>query len=153
MGHMLKQSRKFVETIWKLLSLVILVGGVVFCASSKVIAQETPDSLAALWIDAIKDHSTLKIMPLVHPLCSEKSIPLGLLERMVDGDIPADVTINTSNLGSKEQLAKVFEIVPDKQLNLVYVSLTDQDKEKYGLGKGFPIAQHNAKWFFVICTK
>ena len=34
-----------------------------------------------------------------------------------------------------------------------YRMSTPAEKEKYGLGKGFPIAKASGEWFFVICAK
>jgi hypothetical protein len=116
------------------------------------LAQETPESLAALWLEAIKAHSPAMVMPLVHPSCSQENIHKDIIERMISGDLPTEVTVTTEVLSEKVALAKVFEVAPEMQLNLNYVTQTKEDRKKYGIGKGFPIALYNAKWFFVICT-
>jgi hypothetical protein len=155
MSKQLKSNCVWVRKLRKSLLLAIsaLTAAVVVGTSTALYAQESPDDLAALWIEAIKAHSTSKIMPLIHPGCSKENIQNAILERMTDGDLPAEVTIITTMLGNKAALEKVYEIIPDMQLNLQYVTHSKEDRAKFGIGKGFPISLLNSKWFFVICTK
>jgi len=50
-------------------------------------------------------------------------------------------------------LQRIYEVVPDMQLNIKYRTNTPEEKAKFGLGKGFPIARVSGEWFFVICVK
>jgi hypothetical protein len=72
---------------------------------------------------------------------------------MVQGGLPETYEIETRELGPRAELEKIYEVVPDKQLNIKYRTNSPEDKAKYGLGKGFPIAKALGEWFFVICTK
>jgi hypothetical protein len=155
MSKQLKNNRVWVRKLRKSLLLAIsaLTAAVVVGTPTALYAQESPDDLAALWIVAIKAHSTTKIMPLIHPGCSKENIQTNILERMIDGDLPAEVTISTTMLGNKAALEKIYEIIPAMQLNLQYITHSKEERAKYGTGKGFPISLHNSKWFFVICTK
>jgi hypothetical protein len=124
------------------------------CLSQGVTAaQQTPEDLAQLWIDAIKENSTVKIRPLIHPACPQNSISPEILARMVGGGLPEAYDIETRELGPRAELEKVYAVVPEKQLNIRFRTSTPQDKAKYGLGKGFPIARASEAWFFVICIK
>ena len=69
---------------------------------------------------------------------------------MVGGGLPEVYDIETRELGPRAELEKVYEVVPEKQLNIKFRT---EDKAKYGLGKGFPIARASDDWFFVICIK
>jgi hypothetical protein len=71
--------------------------------------------------------------------------------RMVAGGLPETYEIETRELGSRAALEKVYEVVPEKQLNMKF--RTNTERAKYGLGKGFPIAKASGEWFFVICMK
>ena len=51
------------------------------------------------------------------------------------------------------ELEKIYQVVPENQLTLKFLTDTPDDKAKYGLGKGFPIAKASGEWFFVICLK
>jgi hypothetical protein len=129
----------------------------IFLWSPLVIAQEahqeTPEALGQLWVAAIKAHSVEMINPLIHPNCPKESIKPQVLKRMVEGDLPAEYVITPVKLGSTRVLEKIYYVVPDMQLNIKYVTKTKEEKKKFGLGKGFPIASFNGKWFFTICTK
>jgi hypothetical protein len=116
-------------------------------------SQQTPEDLARLWIEAIKANSTEKIRPLIHPACPQNTISPQILARMVQGGLPEAYVIETRELGSRAELEKIYQVVPDKQLNISYRTATAEDKAKYGLGKGFPIAKASGEWFFVICVK
>jgi len=72
---------------------------------------------------------------------------------MVQDGLPERYGIETSALGPRAELEKVYEVVPENQLNLKYLTNTPEEKARYGLGKGFPIAKASGEWFFVICTK
>lgn len=115
--------------------------------------QDSPEGLAHLWIDAIKTNSIKQIKPLIHPSCLPKDIKQDTLDRMISGVLPPEVKVVTIELGSKPMLSNVYMVVPDKQLSLEYVSHSKADRTKYGIGKGFPIARYESKWFFVVCTK
>jgi hypothetical protein len=116
-------------------------------------SQQTPEDLARLWVEAIKANSTAKIRPLIHPACPQNSISPEILARMVQGGLPETYEIETRELGPRAELEKIYEVVPDKQLNIKYRTNSSEEKAKYGLGKGFPIAKASGEWFFVICTK
>lgn len=122
-------------------------------AATVAFAQQTPEMLGQLWIEAIRANSIEKIRPLIHPNCPKDSMKPYLLERMVDGDLPPQFIIETRELGPKPQLEKVYIVIPDKQLNINYITKTKDERKKFGLGKGFPIAKLNNHWFFAICTK
>jgi|GEM_PF-756341 hypothetical protein len=116
-------------------------------------SQQTPEELARLWVEAIKASSTAEIRPLIHPACPQNSISPEILARMVQDGLPERYGIETSALGPRAELEKVYEVVPENQLNLKYLTNTPEEKARYGLGKGFPIAKASGEWFFVICTK
>jgi hypothetical protein len=116
-------------------------------------AQQTPEELARLWVEAIKENSTTKIRALIHPACPQNSISPEILARMVQGGLPESYEIETRELGPREEMQRIYEVVPDKQLNIKYRTKTPEEKAKYGLGKGFPIALVSGEWFFVICVK
>ena len=116
-------------------------------------AQQTPESLGQLWVEAIKEHSIERIKLLVHPNCPNDSVKNNILERMVSGELPLQFIFETTELGPKSQLEKVYIVIPDKQLNIKYITKTKEEKMKFGMGKGFPIAKLNDRWFFTICTK
>jgi len=116
-------------------------------------AQQTPEDLAQLWIEAIKENSTARIRPLIHPACPQDSITPEILARMVGGGLPETYDIETRELGPRAELEKVYAVVPENQLNIRFRTSTPEDKAKYGLGKGFPIARASGTWFFVICLK
>jgi hypothetical protein len=132
--------------------LIPAICSVVF-SQAAVASQQTPEDLAQLWIDAIKANSTTQILPLIHPACPESSIAPAILARMVEGGMPEKYEIETKDLGPQAELEKIYAIVPDKQLIIRFKGDTPEEKAKYGLGKGFPIARMSGEWFFVICTK
>ncbi len=107
-------------------------------------AQQTPEDLAQLWIEAIKENSTARIRSLIHPACPQNSITPEILARMVGGGLPETYDIETRELGPRAELEKVYAVVPEKQLNIRFKTSTPEDKAKYGLGKGFPIARCGA---------
>jgi hypothetical protein len=116
-------------------------------------SQQTPEELARLWVEAIKANSTAKIRPLIHPACPQNSISPEILARLVQGGLPERYEIETKALGPRAELEKIYEVVPENQLNIKYLTNTPEEKARYGLGKGFPIARASGEWFFVICTK
>ena len=116
-------------------------------------AQQTPEDLARAWIEAIKENSTARIRPLIHPACPQNAISPEMLARMVQGGLPAKYEIEVRPLGPGAGLEKIYQVIPDSQLTLKFLTDTPEDKAKYGLGKGFPIAQASGEWFFVICLK
>ena len=116
-------------------------------------SQQTPEELAQLWLEAIKTSSTAKIRPLIHPACPQNSISPEILERMVQGGLPETYEIETKELGPRAELEKIYQVVPEKQLNIKYRTNSPEDRARYGLGKGFPIAKASGEWFFVICAK
>jgi hypothetical protein len=116
-------------------------------------SQQTPEELAGSWVEAIRENSTAKMRPLVHPACPQSAISPEILARMVQGGLPAKYEIETRPLGARAELEKIYQVVPDNQLTLKFLTDTPEDKAKYGLGKGFPIAKASGEWFFVICLK
>jgi hypothetical protein len=116
-------------------------------------SHQTPEELAQLWIEAIKANSTTQIRPLIHPGCPPSSISPEILARMVGGGLPETYDIESRELGPRPELERIYEAVPDRQLTIKYRTSTPAEKEKYGLGKGFPIAKAAGGWFFVICLK
>ena len=133
----------------RILSSLILVSFSAMVAS----AQQTPESLGQLWVEAIREHSIEKIKPLIHPNCPKGSVENNILERMVSDELPLQFVFETRELGPKSQLEKAYIVIPDKQLNINYITKTKDERMKFGIGKGFPIAKLNDRWFFTICTK
>jgi len=132
----------------------ILVGCCMVLSSQGASAtQPTPEELARRWVEAIKENSTARIRALIHPACPQNSISPEILARMVQGGLPETYQIETSELGPREELQRIYQVVPDKQLNIKYRTNTPEEKARYGLGKGFPIARASGEWFFVICVK
>jgi len=123
------------------------------CSQGALASQRTPEDLALLWVEAIKADSTAKIRFLVHPACPQRSISPDILARMVGGGLPEAYEIETRELGPRIELEKLYEVVPEKQLNIKFRTNTPEERAKYGLGKGFPIAKASGEWFFVICMK
>jgi hypothetical protein len=116
-------------------------------------SQQTPEDLAQLWIEAIKANSTAAIRRLIHPGCPQSSVTPEILARMIGGGLPATYDIESRELGPRAELERIYEVVPDRQLTIKYRTNTPAEKEKYGLGKGFPIAKAAGEWFFVVCRK
>ena len=116
-------------------------------------SQQTPEELARSWVEAIKANSTEKMRPLIHPACPQSSVSPEILARMVQGGLPEKYEIETRPLGPRAELERIYLVVPDSQLTLKFLTDTPEEKAKYGLGKGFPIAQASGEWFFVICLK
>lgn len=132
----------------------ILVVCCIACFSQAAPAsQQTPEDLAQRWIEAIKANSPAEIRPLIHPGCSPTSISPEILARMVGGGLPETYDIESRELGPRAELERIYEVVPERQLTIKYRTNTPAEKEKYGLGKGFPIAKAAGEWFFVICLK
>jgi hypothetical protein len=127
--------------------------GIVYLSDVASASQQTPEDLARLWVEAIKANSTAKIRPLVHPACPQKSISPEILARMVGGGLPENYEIETRELGPRAELERIYEVIPEKQLNIRYRTKSAEEKANYGLGKGFPIARASGEWFFVICLK
>lgn len=125
----------------------------VYFSQAVLASQQTPEELARLWLEAIKTNSTEKVRPLIHPACPQGSISPEILGRMVQGGLPQVYEIETKDLGPRAELEKIYHVVPDKQLNIKFRTNSPDEKAKYGLGKGFPIAQASGEWFFVICVK
>jgi hypothetical protein len=116
-------------------------------------SQQTPEGLAQRWIEAIKANSPAEIRQLIHPGCPQTSITPEILARMAGGGLPETYDIESRELGPRAELERIYEVVPDRQLTIKYRTNTPAEKEKYGLGKGFPIAKSAGEWFFVICLK
>jgi hypothetical protein len=132
---------------------ILIAGCMVYLPQGALASQQTPEELARLWLEAIKTNSTAKIRPLIHPACPQNSISPEILARMVQGGLPETYEIETKELGPRAELEKIYQVVPEKQLNIKYRTNSPEDKAKYGLGKGFPIAKASGEWFFVICAK
>ena len=137
----------------RLKSVCIMGVCIVHFSQAALAAQRTPEDLALLWVEAIKANSTVKIRPLIHPACPQNSISPDNLARMVGGGLPETYEIETRELGPRVELEKIYEVVPEKQLNIKFRTNTPEERAKYGLGKGFPIAKASDEWFFVICMK
>ena len=137
----------------KMIRAILSAGCVVGLSQRALAFQPTPEDLARLWIEAIAANSAEKIRPLIHPACPQNSISPDTLARMVQGRLPQTYDIETRELGPRAELEKVYQVVPDRQLTIKYRTTTPEEKAKYGLGKGFPIAQASGQWFFVICPK
>jgi hypothetical protein len=138
----------------QLKSMCVMLGVcIVHFPQGALASQRTPEDLALLWIEAIKANSTTKIRPLIHPACPQKSISPDILARMVGGGLPEAYEMEARELGPRVELEKVYEVVPEKQLNIKFRTNTPEERAKYGLGKGFPIARASGEWFFVICMK
>lgn len=116
-------------------------------------AQATPEELGQRWVDAIHAHSVERLKLLIHPGRPPSSIEPKILDRMLSGDLPPQFVFETRALGPKEQLAKYYWVVPSAQLNIKYLTTTPEDRARFGLGKGFAIAQSGNKWPFTICMK
>ena len=128
-----------------------------FCTMSvsqeALASQQTPEELARSWVEAIKENSTAKMRALIHHACPQSAITPEMLARMVQGGLPEKYEIETRPLGPRAELEKVYQVVPDSQLTLKFLTETPEEKAKYVLGKGFPIAKASGEWFFVICLK
>lgn len=116
-------------------------------------SQQTPEELAQRWIEAIKANSTEEIRRLIYPACPQTSVTPEILARMVAGGLPETYDIESRELGPRAELEKIYLVVPDRQLTIKYRTNTLAEKQKYGLGKGFPIAEAAGGWFFVVCLK
>jgi hypothetical protein len=125
----------------------------VYFLQAALASQQTPEELGRLWLEAIKASSTAKIRPLIHPACPQDSISPEILGRMVQGGLPEAYEIETKELGPRAELEKIYQVVPEKQLNIKFRTNSPEEKAKYGLGKSFPIAQASGEWFFMVCLK
>lgn len=114
----------------------------------------TTDGLGKAWAQTIKDNSVNELRPLIHPDCFGHETPDAVLTRMVSGGLPPAYTFRTIDIpGTPEQLDKTFAVRPSKQLVINYMTTNDDDKHRYGMGKGFPIAQKDGHWYFAVCKK
>jgi hypothetical protein len=77
----------------------------------------------------------------------QKSISPEILAGMVEGGLPEIYEIETRELGRRAELERIYEVVPEKQLNIKYRPNTAEDKAKYGLGKGFSTAKASGECF------
>lgn len=126
---------------------MILLTSILF--SLIAFSQTKPNELEKKWIQAIKSNDTAKGLLLIHPVCDKSKIKPQILKRLVSGKLDRNYKFETQKLSAKEEtLKKIFQVAPTHQLSIKY-----SNKEKYGLGKGFPIANYKGKWFFVLCTK
>jgi hypothetical protein len=124
-----------------------------YFAQTASASQRTPEELAQSWIEAIKANSTEKVRPLIHPACPQDSISPEILVRMVQGGLPRTYDVEVKEIGSRAQLEKIYQVVPERQLSIKYRTDSPEERAQYGLGKGFPIAKASGEWFFVICIK
>lgn len=124
-----------------------------FICRAESTAQQTPETLAQKWVAAIREHSLEKLIPLIHPNCPKDSLESEILERMIAGELPKNFRIEIKDLGPIEALEKVYLVTPSKQLNLRYITSSIDEKKKYGLGKGYPIAEDKGQWYFTVCAK
>ena len=86
-----------------------------FALSAAAHGQATPEQLGQRWVDAIRTHSVEGLKSLIHPGCPQGSIEPKVLERMLSDDLPPQFVFETRALGSKEQLAKFYWVVPQAQ--------------------------------------
>jgi hypothetical protein len=135
--------------------LVALLITVSTAAHAEIIPDtSTPDALGKAWATAIQDNSTDELKRLLHPDCAKGEIKPAILSRMVSGGLPPAYTIDSEDMTTPtEQLDRVFLVRPTKNLLIHYVTANDDDKRKYGMGKGFPIAQKDGSWYFAVCAK
>ena len=114
----------------------------------------TPDALGAAWAVAIKDNSVDELKPLLHPDCAKGTTSDSIFNRMVNGGLAPNYSFTTEDMTAPpEQLDKIFLVRPEKTLIIHYDTSNDTDKQRYGIGKGFPIAQKDGKWYFDVCRK
>jgi hypothetical protein len=137
----------------KLVCAILVVCWIASFSQAAPASQQTPEDLAQLWIEAIKANSTAEIRRMIHPGCPQTSVTPEILARMVGGGLPETYDIESRELGPRAELERIYEVVPDRQLTIKYRTNTPAGKEKYGLGKGFPIAKAAGGWFFVVCLK
>lgn len=122
--------------------------------STTAYAQATPDELGKQWAQATREGSVDAIIPLIHPDCPKDSIKPEILARMVEGGGPPDYSIRTEAITTPEKyLDRLFFVRPEKNLTLSYAAKSETEKRKVGLGKSFPIAVKDGRWYFVVCTK
>jgi uncharacterized membrane protein YvbJ len=122
---------------------------ITFFYSIIAFSQATPNDLAKKWVQAIKANDSTKALTLIHPVCDITKIKPQIVKRLISGKLDKNYKFETKKLSAtKETLKKIFQVAPTHQLTIKY-----SDKEKYGLGKGFPIANYKGEWFFVLCTK
>ena len=123
-------------------------------AHADIFDTTTTDGLGKAWAKAIQDNSTDELKPLLHPDCAKFNTPSAVLTRMVSGGLPPAYTFSTMEVpGTPEQLDKTFGVRPTQQLVINYMAANDDDKRRYGIGKGFPIAQKDGHWYFTVCKK
>ena len=89
---------------------------------------------------------------LVHPACPQSAITPEILARMVQGGLPEKYEIETRPLGPRSELEKVYQVVPDSQLTLKFLTDTPEDKANTDWARAFR-SQKRRGWFFVICLK
>ena len=135
--------------------LVIAILSLSTSAFAQTIATAaTPEALGKLWAHAIQQDSTDELKPLLHPGCTQGDIKSAILNRMVSGGLPANYTFEVEDMTTPaEQLDKIFLVRPEKNLIIHYLTSNEDDKHRYGIGKGFPIAQKDGRWYFAICKK
>ncbi len=148
-GKDLVQLHKAIFDMKQTFFIVILISFFAMAA----LAQQTPELLGKLWVEAIRAQSIEKVKSLVHPNCPRELVKSNILERMIEGELPPQLSIETLELGPKNLLEKVYFVIPEKQLNLKYITKTEVERKKFGIGKGFPIAKLNDRWYFAICLK
>ena len=71
-----------------------------------------------MWIEAIKEISTARMRPLIHPALPRNSISPEILARMVGGGLPETYDIETNGLGPRAELEKVYDSRAEKPLNI-----------------------------------
>ena len=50
-------------------------------------------------------------------------------------------------------LAKLYQVVPEKQIRIPFLTKTKAESKKWGKGRALAIAKHQGRWFFVACLK
>src|ERR1700676_1430132 len=133
----------------KCVCLISIACCMVYFSQAALASQQTPEELARLGPRGIKNSPTAKIRPFIHAACPQNSISPEILGRMVQGGLPEAYEIETKELGPRAELEKIYQVFPEKQLNIKYRTNSPEDRARYGLGKGFPIAKASGEWFVV----
>ncbi|OIQ15965.1 MAG: hypothetical protein BM556_16860 [Bacteriovorax sp. MedPE-SWde] len=121
--------------------------------SNKSYSQTTPEELAELWVEAIKSKSKVNLMKIIHPKCKKSDISPQHLTRMISGELPPKYKVHIQNLNLSKAQSSYYKVAPSRQVSLKYQLDTLADKKLYGLGKAFPAAIFENKWYFVLCLK
>lgn len=136
-----------------LFALLVSISTVTYAAEPPPVAM-TPEGLGKLWAHAIHKNSVDELKPLLHPDCAKGTTSPAILKRMVSGGLAPNYSFTVEDMNAPaEQLDKVFLVRPEKTLIIHYDTSNDDDKRRYGVGKGFPIARKDGHWYFDVCKK